>query len=137
MRPGGGAADAKRPFVTARKASLSPWTGCGKMENRVKTKKSPRHQSTVVDFLICRNKQETPEHYVCQKLSMEHEGHEISSMRHLPNPTLCKRLMFAGNLRLTRSAAWLGTSTNTRVVGQQKSRTLRWRSTSKCLHVRG
>ena len=41
MRPGGGAADAKRPFVTARKASLSPWTGCDKMENRVKTKKSP------------------------------------------------------------------------------------------------
>ena len=30
MRPGSGAAVAKRPFVIARKAFLSPWTGCDK-----------------------------------------------------------------------------------------------------------
>ena len=30
MWPGSRAAAAKRPFVTARKAFLSPWTGCDK-----------------------------------------------------------------------------------------------------------
>ena len=30
MRSGSGAVAAKRPFVTARKAFLSPWTACDK-----------------------------------------------------------------------------------------------------------
>ena len=32
MRPGSGAAAAQSPFVTARQAFLSPWTGCDKKE---------------------------------------------------------------------------------------------------------
>ena len=39
MRPGSGAADAEGPFVTARKAFLSPWTGCDIKERDVAREK--------------------------------------------------------------------------------------------------
>ena len=45
MRPGSRTASAKRPFVTAREAFLSPWTGCDKTERDVRGNEGRRNVS--------------------------------------------------------------------------------------------